>query len=71
MAVYRNLRENYEYKLRYDEEGKFLIREMELKRNYRVVSLASGEHIIKKKSWLRHFFSLTGLHYHISSYGED
>jgi hypothetical protein len=29
MAVYRNLRENYECKLRYDEGGKFFIREME------------------------------------------
>jgi hypothetical protein len=35
MAVYRNLRENYEFRLRYDEAGKFFIREMELKRKYR------------------------------------
>jgi hypothetical protein len=34
-AIYRNLRENYEFKLRYDEAGKFFIREMELKRKYR------------------------------------
>jgi hypothetical protein len=32
MAIYRNLRENYEYRLRYDEAGEFFIREMELKR---------------------------------------
>ena len=32
MAVYRNLRENYELRLRYDEAGKFFIREMELKK---------------------------------------
>jgi hypothetical protein len=38
LAIYRNLRENYEYRLRYDEAGKFFIREMELKRNYREVS---------------------------------
>jgi uncharacterized protein YjbI with pentapeptide repeats len=37
MAVYRNLRENYEFRLRYDEAGQFFIREMELKRNYRQV----------------------------------
>ena len=33
MAVYRNLRENYEFRLIYDEAGKFFTREMELKRN--------------------------------------
>ena len=40
-AVYRNLRENYEYRLRYDEAGKFFIREMELKRKYREVTPSS------------------------------
>jgi hypothetical protein len=34
MAVYRNLRENYEYRLGYDEAGEFFLREMELKRWY-------------------------------------
>jgi hypothetical protein len=34
-AIYRNIRENYEFRLRYDEAGKFFIREMELKRKYR------------------------------------
>jgi hypothetical protein len=34
-AVYRNLRENYEYRMRYDEADQFFIREMELKRIYR------------------------------------
>jgi uncharacterized protein YjbI with pentapeptide repeats len=36
-AVYRNLRENYEYRMRYDEAGQFLIREMELKRMYKLL----------------------------------
>ena len=36
-AVYRNLRENYEYRMRWDEAGQFFIREMELKRKYREV----------------------------------
>jgi uncharacterized protein YeeX (DUF496 family) len=31
-AIYRNVRENYEYRLRYDEAGDFFIREIELKR---------------------------------------
>ena len=38
LPVYRNLRENYEFKLRYDDAGKFFIKEMELKRNYRYIS---------------------------------
>ena len=37
LSLYRNLRENYEYRLRYDIAGKFFIREMELKRKYRKV----------------------------------
>jgi hypothetical protein len=35
MAVYRNLRENYEFRLRFDEAGQFFFKEMELKRKYR------------------------------------
>ena len=35
MAVYRNLRENYEFRLRDDEAGQFFFKEMELKRKYR------------------------------------
>ncbi|MPZ07308.1 MAG: hypothetical protein GEU26_12985 [Nitrososphaeraceae archaeon] len=34
VAVYRNLRENYEYRLRYRESGQFFVREMELQRIY-------------------------------------
>ena len=30
-AVYRSLRDNYEYRMRYDESSQFFIREMELK----------------------------------------
>jgi hypothetical protein len=64
------LRENYEYRLRYDEAGKFFIREMELKRNYREVQTHDGIKVFKN-SWLRRQFSLTGWYYHISKYGED
>lgn len=35
LSVYRNLRENYEFRLRYDDAGKFFVKEMELKRKYR------------------------------------
>jgi hypothetical protein len=49
-AVYRNLRENYEYRMRYDEAGQFFIREMELKRMYReVVSPKDGNFEVKVK----------------------
>jgi len=34
MAVYRNTRENYKYRLRYDEADKFFSKEIELKRKY-------------------------------------
>jgi uncharacterized protein YjbI with pentapeptide repeats len=33
-AIYRGLRENYEYRLRYGEAGEFFVKEMELKRVY-------------------------------------
>src|SRR4051812_28567610 len=36
-AVYRNLKENYEYRMRCDEAGQFFIREIELKRMHREV----------------------------------
>jgi hypothetical protein len=51
MAVYRNLRENYEFRLRYDEAGEFFKKEMELKRKYReeeVVSEKEKSTISKK-----------------------
>jgi hypothetical protein len=42
LSLYRNLRENYEARLRYDEAGKFFIKEMELKRRYRESPSASN-----------------------------
>jgi uncharacterized protein YjbI with pentapeptide repeats len=42
-AVYRSLRENYEYRMRYDEAGQFFIREMELKRKYREIVSSKEE----------------------------
>jgi uncharacterized protein YjbI with pentapeptide repeats len=38
LSIYRNLRENYEFKLRYDEAGMLFVKEMELKRKYRYIS---------------------------------
>jgi hypothetical protein len=74
MAVYRNLRENYEFRLRYDEAGRFFIKEMELKRNYReTISQDDKDTVIKIKrnGWLRRNISLTGLYYHLSRYGNE
>jgi uncharacterized protein YjbI with pentapeptide repeats len=84
MAVYRNLRENYEYRLRYDEAGKFFFKEMELKRKYKEneKKYTSGRNngssneagtsvTISRNGWLRRNFSLTGLYYHFSNYGES
>src|SRR5215469_3098406 len=67
LAVYRNLRENYEYRLRYDEAGEFFKKEMELKRKYHVD--CQGE-TTKKTSRFRRNFSYTGF-YHLASYGES
>ena len=37
LAIYRSLRENYEYRLRYDEAGEFFVKEMNLKREYEAI----------------------------------
>ena len=72
LASYRNLRENYEYRLRYDEAGKFFIREMEVKRNYR--NKYSGylkKYVPARNSFIRRNFSFIGLYYRICKYGES
>jgi hypothetical protein len=90
LSVYRNLRENYEFRLRYDEAGKFFIKEMELKRKYREAPTISPikqklwpklkgdnspipniEYVLRRNGWLRRNFSLNGLYYHFSRYGES
>jgi uncharacterized protein YjbI with pentapeptide repeats len=72
MAAYRNLRENYEYRLRYDEAGKFFTKEMELKRMYRSVhSKTNNGFEVKENCWFRRNLSLTGLYYTFSTYGES
>jgi len=72
LASYRNLRENYEFRLRYDDAGQFFVREMEIKRKYREkLSIGEKRYIPKKNCWFRRNFSLTGLYYHLSRYGES
>jgi len=72
LASYRNLRENYEYRLRYEEAGQFFIKEMEMKRKYREeLSTSENKYIPKENDCFRQNFSLTGLYYHLSRYGES
>jgi uncharacterized protein YjbI with pentapeptide repeats len=75
LSVYRNLRENYEFRLQFDEAGKFFIREMELKRNYRqvaVTSSSSPDFTIKKNCpFRRNILSLVGWYHLLSNYGES
>jgi hypothetical protein len=72
MAVYRNLRENYEFILRYDEAGKFFIKEMELKRKCKTVySKITHDFLTKENKWFTKYFSLTGLYHLFSNYGES
>lgn len=45
-AVYRGLRENYEYRLRYDEAGIFFVKEMELKRLYNMKQTQESQKMV-------------------------
>jgi hypothetical protein len=71
--IYRNLKENYEFRLRYDEAGKFFIREMELKRKHRKIPSNDGSSsvVVKSNGRLRRNLSSTGMYHHLSRYGED
>jgi hypothetical protein len=71
LAVYRNLREKYEFRLRYDEAGQFFIKEMELKRKYREVLSEDGRIIPKRNDWTRRNFSLSGMYHAFSNYEES
>ena len=70
IAVYRSLRENYEYRLRYDEAGEFFIRELEMKRLYKQ-DIRNGQSQIRRNNLIIRNLSLTGLYYHLSRYGES
>jgi len=68
------LRENYEFRRRHDEAGKFFIRELEEKRKYREVKSKNSSlgYEIKKNCWFRgNIFSLTGWYHLLSNYGES
>ncbi len=58
LAVYRNLRENYEFRMRYDEAGEFFVREMEMKRSYQTLNSRSRKNILRLKWWIKEISSL-------------
>ncbi len=68
LAVYRNLRENYEFYLMYEEAGQFFVKEMELKRIY--FEDSNDGYQTKIKKW-RRYFSITNCYNVLSSYGES
>jgi len=68
LAVYRNLRENYEFRLMYEEAGQFFVKEMELKRIY--YEDANDNYNTKIKEW-RRYFSLTNCYNILCQYGES
>jgi hypothetical protein len=67
-TIYRNLRENYEYSLRYEEADEFFKREMELKRNYRKRIETDRIHV-ERNGFFQRNFTVTGLYHWISGYG--
>ena len=69
MDVYRNLRENHDYYLKYEIAGEFFIREMELKRKYKKNKKSSSQETIKK-NWYEKG-TLHGVYNIISQYGHS
>lgn len=68
LSTYRNLRENYEFRLMYEEAGNFFVKEMELKRNY---SYDLNNRTTKKKHWIKRNISMANCYNILSKYGED
>jgi hypothetical protein len=72
ITIYRNLRENYEYWLRYEKADRFFISEMEVRRNYREKIRDGGKrYLIKQNGRVRRNLSLTGLYRIFLNYGQD
>jgi len=66
LSVYRRLRENYDYNLKYIESGKFFVSEMEVRRLYREV----GTEVVYN-NWFRRNLSITNVYKLLCLYGED
>lgn len=69
MDIYRNLRENHDFYLKYEIAGEFFVREMELKRKYRKNKTSSSKETIPKKWYEK--FSIYGIYNIISQYGHS
>ena len=69
MDVYRNLRENHDYYLKYETAGEFFIRGMELKRKYKKNKKSSSQETVKKKWYEKG--TLHGVYNIISQYGHS
>jgi len=66
LSVYRRLRENYDYNLKYIESGKFFVSEMEVRRLYREV----GTEVVYN-NWFRRNLSITNVYKLLCLYGES
>lgn len=70
MDVYRNLRENYDWYLRYEIAGEFFVREMELKRKYKKNKKPIDRKTVHK-NYLERLISPLGVYHLISQYGHS
>ena len=70
MDVYRNLRDNYDYQLRYDVAGEFFVREMEIKRKYKKNKPSASVKTLHKNC-LRQRVSILGVYNLIAQYGHS
>ncbi|MCY4492059.1 MAG: hypothetical protein OXC46_11465 [Thaumarchaeota archaeon] len=66
LTTYRNLRENYEFRLMYDEAGQFFIKEMDLKKKY-----CLDQNNETKPRKFRGYFSLIYYYNVLCQYGES
>ncbi len=72
LAIYRQLRDNYEYNLRYEEAGKFFVRESEITRMYEDKQVQNNsESTIVKRSLLKQWFGLKAWYKLFAYYGES
>ena len=70
MDVYRNLRENYDFSLRYEIAGEFFVREMDLKRKYRDNLNPKGKRTVLKNKIIRRI-GMYAIYCWISQYGHS
>lgn len=69
LAVYRNLRENYEFRLKYEEAGKCFVKEMQLRRYYE--DDPDNDYQAKERCIIRKYASATSFYSYLCEYGEN